>query len=134
MRLGISKDLGFTADDRSENLRRTAEVARLMNDAGLICIAAFIAPEEAVRQRAREVVGAERFLLVHLNAPLEVCRQRDPEAYLQTETEETKNLPGLTAPYDAPKHPDLILPTHEWPVDKCVEALMELLQKRGVIA
>ncbi len=66
---GISRDLGFTAEDRSENLRRSAEVAKLMNDAGLICIAAFVAPSEEVRQRAAQVIGAERFLVVHLTPP-----------------------------------------------------------------
>ena len=76
LRLGISKDLGFSAEDRSENLRRGSEVAKLINDAGLICIAAFVAPSEPVRQRAAEVVGRERFLIVHLSAPVEVCRRR----------------------------------------------------------
>jgi bifunctional enzyme CysN/CysC len=135
MRLGISKDLGFTAEERSENLRRSAEVARLMNDAGLICLAAFVAPEESVRQRAREVIGADRFLVVHLNAPVEVCRQRDADQhYAQADTGQMKNFPGVTAPYESPQQPDLVLPTHEWPIDKCVDAVMDLLQKRGVIA
>jgi bifunctional enzyme CysN/CysC len=134
LRLGISKDLGFTADDRSENLRRTAEVARLINDAGLICLAAFIAPEESVRQRVRDVIGAERFLLVHLSAPVEVCRRRDPAPYQQADAGEIPNFPGVTAPYEPPHTADLILPTHEWPLDKCVDSLMDLLQKRGVIA
>lgn len=135
MRLGISKDLGFTAEERSENLRRSAEVAKLINDAGLICLAAFVAPEESVRQRVREVIGQDRFFVVHLSAPVEVCRQRDPEGhYPQADAGQMKNFPGVSAPYDAPEKPDLVLPTHEWPVDKCVDALMELLQKRGVIA
>jgi bifunctional enzyme CysN/CysC len=131
MRLGISKDLGFTAEGRSENLRRTAEVARLMNDAGLICVAAFVAPDESVRQRVREAIGPDRFLVVHLSAPLEICRQRDPEHYPHTGA--PKNIPGLTSPYDPPKEPDLVLPTHEWPFEKCVNALVELVQRRGVI-
>ena len=79
MRRGISRDLGFTADDRCENLRRSAEVAKLMNDAGVISIAAFVAPDEAVRQKAAEVIGRDRFLVVHLDAPIEVCRERDQE-------------------------------------------------------
>ncbi|MBW3600264.1 MAG: sulfate adenylyltransferase subunit CysN [Planctomycetes bacterium] len=134
MRLGISKDLGFTAEERSENLRRSAEAAKLMNDAGLICLAAFVAPEESVRRRAGEVIGEDRFLLVHLSAPVEVCRQRDPDGhYPQADAGQLKHFPGVTAPYDAPQQPDLNLPTHEWPVEKCVDALMDLLQKRGVI-
>src|SRR5205823_14181811 len=75
MRRGISKDLGFTADERSENLRRSAEVARLFNDAGTIVLAAFVAPDEAIRQKAASTIGRERFLVIHLSAPLEVCRQ-----------------------------------------------------------
>ena len=69
MRRGISKDLGFTADDRSENLRRSAEVAKLFNDAGIIVLAAFVAPDEAVRQKAADAIGRERFLVVHLDCP-----------------------------------------------------------------
>src|SRR5205085_10952413 len=76
MRQGLSRDLGFTADDRSENLRRSAEVAKLLNDAGLIVICAFVAPHEAVRQRAKQVIGDDRFLEVYLNCPVEVCRSR----------------------------------------------------------
>ena len=134
MRLGISKDLGFTAEERSENLRRSAEVAKLINDAGLICLAAFVAPEESVRQRVREVIGPERFLVVHLSAPVEVCRQRDADGhYPQADSGQIKNFPGVSAPYEPPLQPDLVLPTHEWSVKKCVDAIMELLQQRGII-
>jgi bifunctional enzyme CysN/CysC len=134
MRLGISKDLGFSAAERSENMRRTAEVARLINDAGLICIAAFVAPEEAVRQRAAEVVGREKFLVVHLSAPLEVCRQRDPDGYYQqADSGELADVPGVSAPYDPPTNPDLVLPTHELSVDECVRRLVKLLEDKQVI-
>ncbi len=106
MRLGISRDLGFTAEDRSENLRRSAEVAKLMNDAGLICIGAFVAPREDVRQRAAQVVGPERFLVVHLNAPLEVCRQRDQGGqYAKADGGEIASFPGVSSPYEPPWRP-----------------------------
>lgn len=134
MRIGISKDLGFTADERSENLRRSSEVARLMNNAGLICIAAFVAPSQSVREKAREVVGEDRFLVVHLSAPVDVCRERDTEGlYPLADSGEIANFPGVSAPYDEPKSPDLVLPTHEWPVEKCAEAVMELLRSAKVI-
>src|SRR5204862_7079045 len=81
MRRGISKDLGFTASERSENLRRSSEVAKLFNDAGMIVLAAFLAPEEAVREKVASAIGRERFIVVHLDAPLEVCRQRDAEGH-----------------------------------------------------
>jgi bifunctional enzyme CysN/CysC len=134
MRLGISKDLGFTAAERSENLRRSVEVARLFNDAGILCIGAFVAPDEDVRQKAAERVGRDRFLVIHLSAPLEVCRQRDTDGhYKLADTGELTNFPGVSAPYEPPMKPDLVLPTHEWPVGKCVDAIVSLLDSRGVI-
>ena len=134
MRLGISKDLGFTAADRSENLRRSVEVARLFNDAGMLCIAAFVAPDESVRQKAAERVGADRFLVVYLAAPIEVCRQRDTDAhYVLADQGELANFPGVSAPYEQPARPDLVLPTHEWPVGRCVDAVVSLLESRGVM-
>jgi bifunctional enzyme CysN/CysC len=134
MRLGISKDLGFTAAERSENLRRSVEVAKLFNDAGILCIGAFVAPDEEVRQKAAERVGRDRFLVVHLSAPLEVCRQRDTDGhYKLADTGELANFPGVSAPYEPPAKPDLVLPTHEWPVGKCVDAIVSLLDSRGVI-
>jgi bifunctional enzyme CysN/CysC len=135
MRQGISKDLGFSAEERSENLRRSAEVARLMNEAGLICIGAFVAPDEAVRQKAADVIGRERFLLVHLDAPLEVCRQRDQEGqYQRADSGEIANFPGISAPYDVPSQPDLVLETATCGVDACIDRILDLLQQKGVIA
>ena len=134
MRLGISKDLGFTAADRSENLRRSVEVARLFNDAGLICIAAFVAPDEAVRRKAADRVGSDRFLVVHLSAPVDVCRTRDTDGhYRLADQGELANFPGVSAPYEPPAAPDLVVPTHEWPVARCVDAIVQLLESRGVI-
>lgn len=134
MRRGISKDLGFSADERSENLRRSAEVARLFNGAGIICLAAFVAPDEAIRQKAAHVVGRERFLVVHLSAPLEVCRQRDVDGhYAQADKGEIALFPGVSAPYDPPTAPDLVLPTHELPVEACVERILSLLEERGIL-
>jgi bifunctional enzyme CysN/CysC len=134
MRLGISRDLGFSADERSENLRRSIEVAKLFNDAGILCIGAFVAPDEAVRQKAAERVGRERFLVVHLSAPVDVCRQRDTDGhYPLADSGEITNFPGVSAPYEPPADPDLVIPTHEWPVAKCVDAVITLLEQRGVI-
>ncbi len=134
MRLGISKDLGFSAAERSENLRRSTEVARLFNDSGLICLAAFVAPDEAVRQKAAERIGTDRFLVVHLSAPVDVCRTRDTEGhYVLADQGALANFPGVSAPYESPVSPDLVLPTHEWPVSRCVDAIVKLLESRGVI-
>ncbi len=134
MRLGISKDLGFGADDRSENLRRSVEVARLLNDAGLICILAFVAPQEEARQRAAAVVGRDRFLVVHLSAPMSVCRERDPEGfYAAADAGEIADIPGVSFRYEEPKKADLVLLTHEWSVKRCVDELTSLLEARRVV-
>jgi bifunctional enzyme CysN/CysC len=133
MRRGISRDLGFDVSDRSENLRRAAEAARLFNDAGLICVAAFLAPEETVRQKAAEVIGRDRFLIVHLDAPIEVCRARDDDGlYAKADAGEIANFPGVTAPYEAPKSPDLTLNTADLDVDECVKRIVSLLAQRKV--
>ena len=133
MRRGISKDLGFTADERSENLRRSAEVAKLFNDAGIIVLAAFVAPDEAVRQKAADRIGRERFLVVHLYAPLEVCRQRDTDGhYKLADSGEMALFPGVSSPYEPPTNPDLKLATDKLSVAQCVEKILALLETKGV--
>jgi len=133
MRRGISKDLGFTADERSENLRRSAEVAKLFNDAGMIVLAAFVAPDEAVRQKAAATIGKDRFLVVHLSAPIDVCRQRDSEGHYQlADSGDMPLFPGVSSPYQPPPAPDLVLQTDKLPVDQCVERILELLKSRSV--
>ena len=135
LRRTINKDLGFTTEDRSENLRRSAEVARLFNDAGVLCLAAFVAPEEAIRQKAAEVVGRERFLVVHLDAPIDVCRKRDIDGhYPQADRGELTLFPGVSAPYEAPSKPDLVLSTDKLSVEECVERILSLLEERGVLS
>ena len=135
MRQGLSRDLGFTADDRSENLRRSAEVARIINDAGLICICAFVAPHEAVREKARQTIGPDRFLEIYLSAPADFCKQRDTTgAYALAEAGKLASFPGVSAAFEPPTAPDLVLPTHEIAVAQCVEATLGLLRKRGFLA
>jgi bifunctional enzyme CysN/CysC len=131
MRLGISRDLGFSADERSENLRRSAEVAKLFNNAGLFCVGAFVAPNSEVRQKAKEVVGPDRFFIVHLSAPVEVCRQRDTDGhYPKADSGEIANFPGVSATYDVPENADLVLPTHEIDVAQCVDRIIAMLQAK----
>src|SRR6476646_4722756 len=134
MRRGISKDLGFTADERSENLRRSAEVAKLFNDAGILVLAAFVAPDEAIRQKAAAAIGRDRFLVVHLSAPIEVCRQRDSEGhYKLADSGEMALFPGVSSPYEPPAQPDLVLETDKRSVEECVEAIFELLERKGAL-
>jgi bifunctional enzyme CysN/CysC len=134
MRHGLSRDLGWSADDRSENLRRSAEVARVINAAGLLCICAFVAPHAAVRQRVRQLLGDDRVLEVHLSAPVEVCRQRDQSGmYARADRGELKAFPGVSAAYEAPERPDLVLPTDVLSPEACVEQVLALLRARGVV-
>jgi len=134
MRQGLSRDLGFDAADRGENLRRSAEAAKLMNDAGLICLAAVLAPEQATREKAADVIGRARFLVIHLDAPVEVCRARDQEGlYAKADAGEIANFPGVSAPYEAPTKADLVLNTAELPVDECVKQVIALLTAKKVV-
>jgi len=132
IRAGINRDLGFGPDDRRENIRRIAEVARLMNDAGLIAITAFISPYRADRQMARDIIGAERFLEVHVSAPLEACERRDPKGlYRRARSGEIAEFTGVSAPYEPPEQPHVVLPTAEQSVEACVEQLLAAVHEKA---
>ncbi|MDP1799610.1 MAG: adenylyl-sulfate kinase, partial [Planctomycetaceae bacterium] len=134
MRQGLNRDLGFTADDRSENLRRSAEVAKLMNDAGVITIAAFVAPHEAVREKAKQLIGLDRVLEVYCTAPMDVLRTRDQSgAYQLADAGKIAQMPGVTAAFEEPKRPDLVLQTDRVSVDDSVSRIVELMKSRGYL-
>jgi bifunctional enzyme CysN/CysC len=134
LRHGLCADLGFGPADRTENIRRVAEVARLLNDAGLIVITAFISPYRQDRAQARAVVGEGRFLEVFVDAPLEVCAERDPKGlYRRARAGELAEFTGVTAPYEPPEAPDLRLDTAALPPAAAVEQLLAALRARGCI-
>lgn len=134
VRRGLSKDLGFSFEERSENLRRSAHLANILNDAGIICIAAFVAPNATVRDKVAGVIGADRFLTVHVDAPIELCRERDTRGqYAEADAGKLTELAGGTAPYEAPESPDLVLKTGEQSVDECATAVIELLTSKGFL-
>ena len=115
-------------------MRRAAECARLLNEAGLITVASFLAPHKEVRDKAREVVGSDRFIEVFLDVPLEVCRERDTNGmYALADSGEIQDFPGVTSPYEEPVAADLTLLPHTEPLDACVEKILELLKQRGFI-
>ena len=129
MRLGISKDLRYSASERSENMRRATEVASLVNSSGLTCICSFVAPSKDVREMARKRIGEEHFLEIYLSAPLEKCKERDTKGHFKmAESGELVELPGLSAPYDIPEKPDLILETSKLSVDEAVDRIMRILE------
>ncbi|MEQ8847162.1 sulfate adenylyltransferase subunit CysN [Botrimarina sp.] len=134
LRRGLSRDLGFTADDRSENLRRAAEVAKMINSAGLLCVAAFVAPQEEVRRKAAEVVGTDRLLVVHCDAPEGWRREHDEQGvYAKADAGEIKNLTGVSIEYEAPTTPDLVVKPAEQSIDQCAAAIVKLLEESGAI-
>lgn len=134
MRQGLNRDLGFTADDRSENLRRSVEVAKLMNDAGIITIAAFVAPHESVREKAKQLLGRDRVLEVFCTAPMDVLRERDQSgAYRLADEGKIAQMPGVTAAFEEPRSPDLVLQTEKLNVDECVSRVVELMKSRGFL-
>ena len=134
MRHGISKGLGFSAWERSENLRRSIEVAKLFNDSGTIAICAFLAPDADVRAKARDTVGAEKFLEIYLKAPLETLRKRDTAGmYAKADRGEIVDFPGVSAAYEEPQQPDLTLETDKLSVAQCVDQIMSLLERRKLI-
>ena len=131
VRFGTSKDLGFDLDSRSENVRRTIEIAKLFNRTGLIAICSLVAPTRQLRLHAREDVG-EDFLLVYLSAPLEVCKERDNEGfYAAAEKGDMDTVPGVNLQFEAPDDADLVLPTHEISVGESVDLIVKLLEAQG---
>ena len=134
VRMGISRDLGFSAQDRSENLRRVSEVARLVNNQGLIAIAALVAPDSDVRSRAKVLVGGDRYVEVFVDTPISVCRERDSNGmYEAADRGEIAGFPGVSAEYDRPTDMDLQLDTSRQDVDECVGRIIAVLQARGFL-
>ena len=135
MRLGISKDLAHDAEGRAENLRRSAHIARFLNESGLICCAAFVAPNEDSRAQALSVIGRHHCLVVYLNPPMEVCQERDPSGlYASAKTEDTGHIPGLSFPYPEPSEVDLELDTAALNVDECLDQVMRLLEQQQLFS
>jgi len=125
VRHGLNRDLGFADHDRAENIRRVAEVARLMNDAGLIVITSFISPFLSDRAGAREIIGKDRFIEVYVDAPIEVCEQRDPKGlYAKARTGEIPEFTGITSPYEPPESPSVRLDTARISPEEAVELLV----------
>jgi bifunctional enzyme CysN/CysC len=132
LRHGLNRGLGFSREDRSENLRRAAEVAALFNQAGVSVLCAFISPYEADRKTAREIIGEARFVEVHVTAPLAVCEGRDPHGlYQKARRGELTNFTGVSDPYEPPKSPALTVDTSALSLEECVGAVVNLSLSRS---
>lgn len=135
IRLGLNKNLGFSDADRTENIRRIGEVAKLFVDAGLIAITAFISPFRADRDLVRGLVAPGEFFEVYVKAPLEVCEQRDPKGlYKKARAGAIKQFTGIDSPYEEPLKPELVIDTAEHPLEASTGLLLEALRKSGRLA
>jgi len=134
VRHGLNKDLGFTDVDRVENIRRIGEVAKLMVDAGLIVITAFISPFRAERRMARELMAEGEFIEVFIDTPLDVAERRDTKGlYKKARQGELKHFTGVDSPYEVPEHAEIRVETTELPADAAADLIVRELARRGVI-
>jgi adenylylsulfate kinase len=131
MRLGLNKDLGFSNEDRNENLRRIGEVSKLMVDAGLVTLAAFVSPLKEDRALIKKIVGKENFIEIFVNTSLEECERRDVKGlYAKARKGEIPNFTGISSPYEAPENPSLEINTENISVEKAVEIIIEYLKSK----
>ena len=131
IRSGLNRGLSFTEEDRTENNRRIAEVAKLFVDAGLVTITAFISPLKDDRERAKSIIGAEDFFEVFVNTPLEVCEERDVKGlYKKARKGEIANFTGISAPYEKPVNPDVEIKTEQESVEDAVERIFKAIQSK----
>jgi adenylylsulfate kinase len=131
LRSGINANLGYTDQDRHENIRRVAEISRLFVECGVICINSFISPTMLMRQTARQIIGSENFIEVYLKASLEVCEKRDPKGlYKSARKGEIRNFTGIGSAYEVPVNPDLVIDTVRYSIDECLEICLEAIIPR----
>lgn len=133
VRKGLNKDLGFCKSGRAENIRRTSEVAKMMMDAGLIVITAFISPFHKEREIARELIGAANFIEVYINTPLDVCEQRDPKGlYKKARSGQLHNMTGIDSLYESPENPNAVIDCSFIAVETGVQMILNLLDSSSI--
>lgn len=126
IRSGINNNLGFSEEDRYENIRRIAEVSKLLMNSGIICINSFISPTNDIRKMAKQIIGRENFIEVFIDAPLDVCEQRDTKGlYKKARKGEIKNFTGIDAPFDKPADANIVLHTDKLSVEECVDVCLQ---------
>jgi len=131
IRKGINKDLTFSPKDRTENIRRIAEISNLFVDAGIVTLAAFVSPYRKDRKRIKEIVGEDNFIEIYINTSLEACELRDVKGlYKKARKGEIKNMTGIDAPYEAPSNPDIEIKTEEMTIQESVIEIMNVIRKK----
>ena len=134
VRHGLNKNLGFSPEDRTENIRRIGEVAKLFSDAGLLVITSFISPYRSDRDAVRDLMGEGEFLEVYVDASLETCESRDVKGlYAKARAGEIPEFTGISAPYEAPERPELVLDTNRQSVEESVKQLLHHLEEKGYL-
>ena len=134
IRHGLNGDLGFSPEERTENIRRVAHVASLMRDAGLIVLVSFITPYHSLRRMAGEIIGSEYFHEVYVRADLDTCMERDPKGlYKKAKKGEIADFTGVSAPFEAPGDPALVLDTARYSIDESCEQLIQYLSEHNII-
>lgn len=133
IRHGLNKNLGFSPEDRSENIRRIGEVANLFTDAGVMALTAFISPYRADRDQAREISG-DSFIEIYAKCSLDICEERDPKGlYKKARAGEIPEFTGISAPYEEPENAEIVVDTGENSLDDCVIQVLDVLRQRGII-
>ncbi|AAK78088.1 adenylylsulfate kinase [Clostridium acetobutylicum] len=133
LRYGLNSDLGFKSEDRTENIRRVSEVAKLFADAGIITITTFISPFIEDRNNARKLLGKD-FVEVYIDCPIEVCEKRDPKGiYKKARNGEIKNFTGIDSPYEKPEKPEITVETYKDTEEKCVDNIIEYLKQHKIL-
>jgi len=128
IRAGINSNLGFSPEDRRENIRRIAEVGKLFVQTGIVTLACFVSPTEEIRQLARDIIGPEDFLEVYVSTPLEECERRDVKGlYARARRGEVKDFTGISAPFETPQHPALSIDTSRFTREECVRQVVQLI-------
>lgn len=134
VRHGLCAGLGFSPQDRSENIRRIGEMVKLFLDAGILALTAFISPFARDRRAIRDLIGSKDFVEIHCRCPLEVCEQRDVKGmYKRARAGEIKEFTGISSPYEIPENPDLVLETDKITVEECAERVIQLLKQKGIV-
>ena len=134
VRHSLNSDLGFSSEDREENIRRIGEVAKLFVDAGMVTFTAFISPYRQDREKARKLLEDGEFIEVYVKCPVDVCEQRDPKGlYRKAKKGEIKEFTGVSAPYEEPLHPEIVLETDRLSVDESVEKVIRYLEEKKMI-
>lgn len=134
IRQGINKNLSFTSEDRTENIRRVGEIANLMIDAGLITLAAFISPYIKDREGVKQIVGADNFIEIYVNTSIEECERRDVKGlYKKARKGEIKNMTGISAQYEPPVNPDIEVITDNQSIEACIDQILKFLNKKNIL-